>query len=327
MNIVLAASRISKYRRHLSELNKSENWGFFKSISTYFDFISAYIMHGCLIDQYVNGKFYTFKGFSRKRIITQRRLEKIISIANSPQYIHLLENKTHFNQHFKEWVKRRWIDSESMTLELFSDLCKDGKPLFIKPLDACEGKGIRRIEVPTSQNSIKSLYDELKQNHYIIEQELTQHPDMVFGNKSVNTLRINTLIDRKLGGVRFFKPVLRTGIGNAFVDNYNAGGVEYAVDLQSGVITMPGYYNGEMKQIYHPGTNIRMVGYKIPMWDQVIECITKAALLIPECRYVGWDVAITPDGIELIEGNHNPGYVCMEYFGETGWYAKLKQYL
>lgn len=33
------------------------------------------------------------------------------------------------------------------------------------------------------------------------------------------------------------------------------------------------------------------------------------------------------DGVELIEGNHNPGYVSMEYFGEIGWYGNLKKYL
>ena len=46
--------------------------------------------------------------------------------------------------------------------------------------------------------------------------------------------------------------------------------------------------------------------------------------MIPECRFIGWDVAITADGVQLIEGNHNPGNVGIEYFGETGWYGKLK---
>lgn len=322
----LILSRIGKYHRILKELNRSEGWGLLKSCYTYFDYVGAFVMHGCLIDQYVNGRFYSFRGFQRKRIITQRRLEKIINSVNSPDHIHLLENKTHFNLHFKDWVKRHWVDSETMSIEDFTDICKDGKCLFIKPLDACEGKGISKICSPATESEINRLYQELKSGHFIIEQELTQHTEMIFGNKSVNTLRINTLLDNN-GKVHIFKPVLRAGIGDAYVDNYNAGGVEYAVDLESGVIMMPGYCKGEMNQIYHPGTDIKMVGYKIPLWDDVIESVTKAARLIPECRYVGWDVAITPNGIELIEGNHNPGYVCMEYFGETGWYAKLKEYL
>lgn len=326
MNPSILLSKLSKYREKLNQLNRREGWGPLKSLLTYLDYAGAYALHGCFIDQYVNGRFYTYKNYFRKRVITQRRLEKIIAKANSANYIHLLENKTHFNEHFKKWVRRKWLDSDKMTLDEFINLCKHKKALFIKPLDAYEGKGIRRVEAPTSEYEVKRLFDELKKSHFIIEQELGQHPQMVFGNKSVNTIRINTILGKD-NSVHFFKPVLRTGIGDAVVDNYNAGGVEYAVDIDSGIITMPGYRGGAMTEIFHPGTDIKMVGYQIPTWDKVIEKVTEAARHIPQCRYIGWDVAITPEGVEFIEGNHNPGYVCMEYFGETGWYDKIKKYL
>lgn len=326
MEIRMIKSRLGKYYNSLAALNESEGWGWLKSIITYFDYAGAFVWHGCLMDQYVNGRFYTYRRYYRKRVITQRRLERIMKIANSPNSIHLLDNKAHFNSHFSKWVKRGWMCAESMTLEELAGLCRVSGHLFIKPIDEYEGRGIRRVESPVSEDDVVKLYSDLHQGKYIVEQELVQHPRMSFGNKSVNTIRINTLLDRN-GDVHFFKPVLRVGIGDSYVDNYNAGGVEYAVDLESGVIVMPGYCKGKLTQIYHPGTDIRMVGYQIPSWSKVLESVTEAARHIPQCRYVGWDVAITPDGIELIEGNHNPGYVCMEYFGETGWYEKLKKYL
>ena len=322
----IITDKIRKYHSLLSALNKREGWGFWKSIGTYLDYAGAYLAHGCLIDQYVNGKFYSYKNYFRKRVITQSRLEEIIGIANSPESIRLLEDKTHFNRHFSKWVRRKWLHSSEMTFGEFESICADSKALFIKPLDSCEGRGIRRVTAPMSESERKSLFDELKGGAYIIEQELAQHPGMIFGNKSVNTLRINTVLGKD-GEVHFFKPVLRTGVGDAVVDNYNAGGVEYAVDVETGIITMPGYAGGEVRHICHPGTDIKMVGYQIPMWKDVIANVTEAAKLIPQCRYIGWDVAITPDGIEFIEGNHNPGYVCMEYFGETGWYEKVKKNL
>lgn len=36
--------------------------------------------------------------------------------------------------------------------------------------------------------------------------------------------------------------------------------------------------------------------------------LTSAAKEIPQVAYVGWDVAITPNGPVLIEGNTTPGY-------------------
>ena len=68
-----------------------------------------------------------------------------------------------------------------------------------------------------------------------------------------------------------------------------------------------------------------MVGMRIPMWDKVLEVVTKAAKRIPQIRYVGWDIAITNSSIEIIEGNHNPYHGTFEIMGtERLWWPKLK---
>ena len=36
--------------------------------------------------------------------------------------------------------------------------------------------------------------------------------------------------------------------------------------------------------------------------------VKQAAMEEPRMRYLGWDVAITPDGPAIIEGNNYPGY-------------------
>ena len=43
------------------------------------------------------------------------------------------------------------------------------------------------------------------------------------------------------------------------------------------------------------------------MFREAIELVEKAAEVIPEVAYVGWDVAIGRNGPELIEGNPFPG--------------------
>lgn len=49
MRLIAAISRLSKYYSRLSQLNRMEGWGFIKSISTYFDYLGAFVIHGCLI--------------------------------------------------------------------------------------------------------------------------------------------------------------------------------------------------------------------------------------------------------------------------------------
>ena len=41
---------------------------------------------------------------------------------------------------------------------------------------------------------------------------------------------------------------------------------------------------------------------------EVKELVLKAAMVVPNVKYVGWDVAITPTGPVIIEGNDYPGY-------------------
>ena len=47
---------------------------------------------------------------------------------------------------------------------------------------------------------------------------------------------------------------------------------------------------------------------KIPFIKEAYSMVKEAALLVPEIRYVGWDVAITNDGPCIIEGNEFPSY-------------------
>lgn len=70
-----------------------------------------------------------------------------------------------------------------------------------------------------------------------------------------------------------------------------------------------------------------MLGRKIPHWDEVVAISKRAAECLPEIRFIGWDVAIGEDGVQLIEGNHNPDYELMEFFGSRGYYEIIKKYI
>ena len=289
------------------------------------DYLYCAVRHGCLIHQYVYGNFHLYNNRTRKKIMTYRRLCKLINICNNPSGIKDLDNKVEFNKKFAKWVNRKWLYSKDMTFEQFAELYDSADCVIVKPINDYEGNGIKIINKNEYQNSTFELFNDFRYKNLIIEEFFKQNPKMVLDNKSVNTIRINTVVNEK-GSVYMFKAVLRAGVGDSVVDNYNAGGVEYPIDIETGIISSLGYYNGQQKCVFHPGTSLIMPGYIIPMWEKVIATVEDAAK-IAKCRFIGWDVAIGNDGIELIEGNHNPGYVCMEYFGEIGWYNNIKKHL
>lgn len=55
----------------------------------------------------------------------------------------------------------------------------------------------------------------------------------------------------------------------------------------------------------HPDSGEQIIGFKVPSWDKIVDLVISAAKVIPEVRYVGWDVAVDDDGnVQLIEGNY-----------------------
>lgn len=280
---------LSKCNRRIKELAKANREGYF---SIWFDYISAFVSHGCLIDHYVDGRFYMYRRNVRKRIMTYRRLCEFIRICNKPEEVKLLNNKTEFNRKFSKWISRKWLHSTEMSRNQFENLYNHCDRLIVKPLDKCEGKGIYALDLKHTEEECNQVYEEFSKQDLLIEECLVQHPALFFSNVSVNTIRVNSLLDKE-GNVHLFKAVLRVGIGDSVVDNYNAGGVEYPIDIETGIISSLGFHDNKLQCIYHPLSDKVMPGFNIPYWDKVVFCITEASKQLPLCRFVGWDIAIT----------------------------------
>ena len=140
----------------------------------------------------------------------------------------------------------------------------------------------------------------------MLEHVLPQHEDMTrLHPSSVNTMRILTdLVD---GQVHVAYITVKMGRGGGVCDNSGQGGILCRVDTQTGKICSPAtddYFNVYEK---HPDTGIVLQGYQLPMVPQAIALAKEAAREIPQVGHVGWDMAITPDGPAIIEGNECPG--------------------
>ena len=64
----------------------------------------------------------------------------------------------------------------------------------------------------------------------------------------------------------------------------------------------------------HPLTGNKFSDIKIDQIGEAFELCRKAALEVPEVRYVGWDVAFSDKGPVLVEGNEYPGYGIVQFF-------------
>lgn len=292
----------------------------------FYDYFRSLLFHSCLIRQYVYGDFWKISGPQRKKVLTYRRICKLFDLLNQKSYIHFLENKSDFNSLFKDYVHRDWLYVTANSFEEFLKFAKKHHVLVVKPLRGVEGGGIRKIMVDGDRAHVEQIYRQLKGEDVLIEELIVQHPEMCFGNASVNTIRTHTILD-STGKAHVIKAILRVGVGSTFVDNYAKGGAIYEVDVKEGVVCSYGRNHAGETIVKHPQTDIVMLGRKIPLWDQVVAISEKAAEHLPEIRFIGWDVAIGKDKVQLIEGNHNPDYEFLEFFGSTGYYEKIRRYI
>ena len=129
-----------------------------------------------------------------------------------------------------------------------------------------------------------------------------------FTRQSLNTLRVITF--RRGDRFEVFGAGLRVGNNGLHVDNAHGGGIFCEIDPATGVIMTDGLDEHGNSYILPPDDR-RALSRRRPSRSGRRCCAfcRSAAQTLPCLRVVGWDVAILPGGkLELIEGNHNPGY-------------------
>lgn len=311
----------AKHYTHDIGLGKGE-W-----VKVFIDFVISSICYKfSAIDYFIIGNGYTLSRYEKKRFFTRKRAYWTRDRVNDPQYIHFLENKAEALELFNDLVSRRWLYAPKSSFSVFLDFVNKTPVFIAKPVDGIKGHGIEKHSiVGVSEENLKTLYNHLVSNNMLLEECLKAHDDIYLGTKSLSTFRIFTMMDGK-GDVHVIKAKYRVGTGDALIDTAD-GCVAYPVSIEYGVIEGPGINEvlNSKNYFYHPGCDKLVVGMKIPMWDRVLEVVTEAAKKIPQIRYIGWDIAVTNDGVEIIEGNHDPYTGTFEIMGiERLWWPKIK---
>ena len=163
----------------------------------------------------------------------------------------------------------------------------------------------------TSKQSIEEILKSIQDNRQVLlEEYIVQHEEIskIYPN-CVNTIRVHTVTDGEQ--IRIFqKPKMRLGANGSIVDaNGKKGGYRLILNLDGTVeraVWMSRFYY--ISPAYkHKNTGVVFQEVRIPYLEEVISLVKEAASYFPELRYIGWDVAITPSGPVIVEGNYVSG--------------------
>ncbi len=195
----------------------------------------------------------------------------------------------------------RGAEGQPLAAEDAAALIRAGE-FFVKPIDGLQGRGTSLIRPGDDVEAFVATA-----RNVIVQPRVRQHSLLRrLAPNSVNTVRIDTLPngDRWLNNAA----VLKVGIGENIVDNGSAGGISIGIDLATGRLHPVGHqkpkYGSKMFD-RHPDTGVVFQDVVLPNWDLLRETVSRAADAMLPLRSLGWDVAITEEGVVLLETNHS----------------------
>lgn len=148
--------------------------------------------------------------------------------------------------------------------------------------------------------------EEFRNTEFVVQKGLRNHPDIdrIYPS-SINTIRLVTIKNPSSNKVEPFAAILRIGAHGHRVDNWAMGGLAVKIN-ENGALASEGFYKPGYgtKTNTHPDTQVAFDNIKIPYYNECIELCCKFHQRLA-IHSIGWDVAITPDGPSIIEGNDN----------------------
>jgi hypothetical protein len=193
-----------------------------------------------------------------------------------------------------------------------SEIARSGD-LFLKPRGAKAGAGMRRVAGPLSAEIIASIAQASRISDLILQPAIANDAETAsFTTGALSTARIMTgrYPDGRIVPIGAF---LRLARGEAVVDNISAGGLMATVDLDSGEISAANRrWDPYVLVDRHPDTGALFAGKTLPQWREIVEVAVRAHAAFPQFAFVSWDIAPTPGGPSIIEGNHHGGTVAFQ---------------
>ena len=308
-----------RYYDSLKELSKDNHK------SPFIMFIDTAL--SCLIcksglQDYLNYKFYDKSFKERREYATIGYQHNFYKLAAPLEYAPFFSNKVNFHKNFKDYVKRECVSYED-GLDKVKEFINNHESVVRKPISGLGGANVEKIDTKDIKD-IEEFYNKLKEEDCFIEELVIQNKEWSKLNpKSLNTIRVVTYCLNDQAKVIF--AVARIGSGKSIVDNFHQGGVGVKVNIEKGCLEGNAIDKANNESEYTSVTHVKVDGFKIPYFDEIVKMTTEAAKVEPNVNIVGWDVALTDNGPLIIEGNRGPGMDIIQVLYKRGVKPDLEQ--
>lgn len=283
------------------------------------EIVHLWRLYGTLPSQYLRAQLYRLDAGDIEKYLPYRVLENFQKQTSRTPQVRILNDKLLFAREMrKEGVPcirtlgvvspHELLDDAGEPMEEAGLIRRAGeKPVFVKPVSGHFGGDAFRLEKLDGEAIARLRATRIR---YLVQPAAEQCPELAaLHPQSLNTVRLATWNNGS--DVRLIAAALKIGHGGSQVDNVKAGGIVVPIDLSSGALSetaKTAAKAGTGRLYRHPDTGVEFVGMSIPRWGEVVGAALRAAeRVVPEIGTVGWDIAVTPNGPVVVEGNLNWG--------------------
>ncbi|MGX7198049.1 sugar-transfer associated ATP-grasp domain-containing protein [Enterococcus olivae] len=275
--------------------------------------------------EYFTYQFEKLSHTGRKLYLTRGNKYRFYRKFNNPNYLDYFNMKTETYRKFSQYYKRDVLPIYSEEdYPAFLVFVGKHKSFIYKPSDDYGGHGVKIYRVEEYE-SLEDLFKILVFKGYCVLEELIRQSDEIarIHPQSVNTTRV-VAFRRDDGEVMIQWAFFRMGMGGSHTDNMSGGGLGSMVDPETGILYEEGRdYLGKV-HLFHPDTNVKIIGLQLPEWDQLRMLVKELSNVVPQVRLVGWDFAYSEKGWDFVEANSRPQCLTAQITTING---RLHQYL
>jgi len=256
-------------------------------------------------NDYIEFDFPILSRAERATWVTSPLALELSTTFDDPEFVHLFHDKLEFNRLFDRFLGREWLDLGSADADTLREFAARHPVLIGKEPVSKSGFGVSRYDT-AGVTDWKALHAELlAKGQVLVEERIVQHPALeAIAPGTANTTRVTTFV-KDDGTVEIINMAQKFGRGR--VSDQGAFGGFYTALHEDGRAMGMGYdIHGELYET-HPDTGARIADFRLPDMDAVRTLITEVALVVPQVRYVGWDIVATASGPVLVEGNWGAG--------------------
>ncbi|QIB64714.1 sugar-transfer associated ATP-grasp domain-containing protein [Kineobactrum salinum] len=200
-----------------------------------------------------------------------------------------------------------------------------GQTICLKPVEGWGGTGVmigkasmtegtpvfcplHSAQSLTAEDLVASFSVAGKLPEFVIEEYLQQSEEFAaFNPASVNTLRI-WVLEFEPGRTEVIGAYLRVGRAGSAIDNASAGGIMCPVDIDTGMLQTGLTKHTPHRQgiVRHPDHQAKLAGQTLSQWPEIVRLSCDVLSKLPQTRFAGLDITMTPAGPVVVEANVAP---------------------